>query len=143
MQAYELTFIRLIFLHQGALDVRQHFPGLDGANHYHDDGEPMLDKNGQRPLGADGKKAIVMWAGAQLEKTSHQQDAHAEPGKRLKPFLQGGDQAELVGQFQGPGGGGQKEQVDRRETPDPGNGCQHVNPVNDRKDRSRRCIHDR
>ena len=109
----------------------EYFPSLDGADHDHDDGKPMFDENGQRPLCTDGKKAIVMGAGAHLEQTGHHKNAHAEPCEGFKSFLQGGDKAELVGQFQGPSGGGQEEQVDRRQAPDPYNGCQHVHPIDD------------
>ena len=83
-----------------------------------------------------------MRTGAQLKESRHQQDAHAEPREGFESFLQGGDKAELVGQFQGPGGGGQEEQVDRREAPDPCHSCQHVHPIDECKNRCGGCIHD-
>lgn len=85
-----LQFLRILrFLRSDncAADGRDHFPGLDRADHDHDNAQQMFDQDGQRPLRAGREKAIIMRVDAHLEQTRKDQQAHAEPGNRLEPPL--------------------------------------------------------
>ncbi len=93
----------------------------------------MFDEDGERPLSAGVQEAVIMRAGAELEKSCDEQQSHAEPREWFESLLNSGEKAKLVDQFQGPGGGGQDEEVDRGEASDPCDGCQHVKPVEDRQ----------
>lgn len=86
MQANDLLFVCIFFIHQKSADGGDDFPGLNGAGDDHEYAKDMFGEDRRRPLCAGGEEPVVVWVDAHLEQAGEEQETHAEPCNRLEPI---------------------------------------------------------
>ena len=70
---------------------------------------------------------------AHLEQAGEEQQAHGEPCDGFEPFLYGFDQSEVVGRFERFRRGGQDQNGNGNDTPDPGDRGEEMQPECERQ----------